>query len=149
MNRHVLVVGATGVVGGAVARHLATNSGQQVTTASRRPCALEKVTHLSVDLLDGTATAVAFASLADVTHLVYAAYLDRPSMAETVAPSVAMLTHTLTGLEAAGASLERVVLIGGGKSYGEHLGPYKTPAKDWVRGRSVQFPSGRRGRSGR
>lgn len=130
MNRHVLVVGATGVVGGATARHLAANPGWRVTTTSRRPCPLEEVTHLSVDLLDGTATEAAFASLTDVTHLVYAAYLERPSMAETVAPNVAMLAHTLIGLEAAGASLERVVLIGGGKSYGEHLGPYKTPAKE-------------------
>jgi nucleoside-diphosphate-sugar epimerase len=130
MNRHVLVVGPTGVVGGAIARRLTTNPEWRVTTASRRAPALDGGTHISIDLLDGTATVAAFAALAGVTHLVYAAYLERPSMAETVAPNVAMLTHALSGLEAAGASLERVVLIGGGKSYGEHLGPYKTPAKE-------------------
>ncbi|MFD0852074.1 NAD-dependent dehydratase, partial [Actinomadura adrarensis] len=51
-------------------------------------------------------------------------------MAESVAPNVAMLDHALEGLRAAGARLARVVMIGGGKSYGEHLGPYKTPAKE-------------------
>lgn len=62
MSRHVLVVGPTGVVGGAIARRLSVNPEWQVTTAARRAPAL-----------------------ADVNHLVYAAYLERPSIAETVA----------------------------------------------------------------
>jgi len=45
-------------------------------------------------------------------------------------PAVAMLANALDALRAAGAPLRRIVLIGGGKSYGEHLGPYKTPAKE-------------------
>lgn len=130
MTRHAVVVGATGVVGGAVARHLAATPGWSLTATSRRAPHLDRVTHVEVDLLDLSATIDAFSSLADVTHVVYAAYVHRPSMAETVAPNIAMLAHTLTGLEKAGAGLERVVLIGGGKSYGEHLGPYKTPAKE-------------------
>ncbi|MGB9378128.1 MAG: SDR family oxidoreductase [Mycobacteriales bacterium] len=130
MNRHVLLVGATGVVGGAAARHLAGESGWKVTVASRRDPSLDAAAHISVDLLDRDVSTAAFSALRDVTHVVYAGYVDRPSMAEAVGPNVAMLTHTLAGLECAGAPLERVVLIGGGKSYGEHLGPYKTPAKE-------------------
>ncbi|MGW9111884.1 hypothetical protein [Microbacterium sp. NPDC055683] len=85
---------------------------------------------MSVDLLDQGAVREAFAGLSEVTHVVYAAYADRPTMAEAVAPNLAMLTQVLGGLEATGRVPQRVVLIGGGKSYGEHLGPYKTPAKE-------------------
>lgn len=130
MNRNVLVVGATGIVGGAVARHFGSHPKWQVTTVSRRTSSLDRAEHLSVDLLDPQAAVEALSALREATHVVYAAYVDRPSMTEAVAPNVAMLAHTLTGLECAGAALERVVLIGGGKSYGEHLGPYKTPAKE-------------------
>lgn len=130
MKRHVLVVGATGVVGGAVARHLADNPEWRVTTVSRRASSVDRAEHLSVDLLDEKAARAALSALSDVTHVVYAAYVDRPSMAEAVVPNLSLLVHTLAGLEAAGAALARVVLIGGGKSYGEHLGPYKTPAKE-------------------
>lgn len=130
MNRNVLVLGATGIVGGAVARHFANHPEWHVTTVSRRTNCLDRVKHLSVDLLDGHAVTAAFSDLKEVTHVVYAAYIDMPSMAEAVAPNVEMLAHTLAGLEGAGAALERVILIGGGKSYGEHLGAYKTPAKE-------------------
>lgn len=126
----VLVVGPHGVTGGAVTRRLAADTDWQVITASRRgaPEGLD-VEHLSVDLLAPDALSDP-ARLRRVTHVVYAAYTERATMAETTAPNLAMLTHTLDGLKAAGAPVKHVVLIGGGKSYGEHLGPYKTPAKE-------------------
>lgn len=130
MKRRVLVVGATGVVGSAVARLLAGHPEWRVTTVSRRESSPGRAEHLSVDLLDPTAAGEALSALSEVTYVVYTAYADRPSMTEAVGPNVAMLAHTLNGLEGAGAALERVVLIGGGKSYGEHLGPYKTPARE-------------------
>lgn len=136
-TRNVLVVGAHGVVGRAVAEHFAAHPAWEVTTASRRgPLEdLQSVdggapSHVSVDLLDAKAASDAFAQSSHITHLVYAAYAERPTMAETTAPNVAMLSNTLDALAKAGAELERVILIGGGKSYGEHLGPYKVPAKE-------------------
>ncbi|MBT2209294.1 SDR family oxidoreductase [Actinomadura sp. NEAU-AAG7] len=125
----VLLVGPHGVVGSAIADRLGGDGEWQVTTASRRR-AEEGGRHISVDLLDAAAAQAAFGDLAHVTHLVFAAYVERPTMAETVGPNVAMLANTLDALRAARAPLQRVVLIGGGKSYGEHLGPYKTPAKE-------------------
>jgi nucleoside-diphosphate-sugar epimerase len=126
----VLVIGAHGVTGGAITRRLAADHDWQAITTSRcgAPEGLD-VEHLRVDLLDPGAL-TGRGGLGRVTHVVYAAYTERATMAETTAPNLAMLTHTPDGLRTAGAQVQHVVLIGGGKSYGEHLGPYKTPAKE-------------------
>jgi nucleoside-diphosphate-sugar epimerase len=135
-NGTVLVLGPQGVTGSAITTHLATHPGIRLVTASRRHSLAtidssdQPTRHIRVDLLDAEGTRAAFAPLGQVTHLVHAAYLERPTMAETAGPNVAMLAHALDALNAAGADLQRVVLIGGGKSYGEHLGAYKTPAKE-------------------
>ncbi|WP_248582952.1 SDR family oxidoreductase [Nocardioides sp. InS609-2] len=129
----VLIIGPHGVVGGAVKQRLNGNAAWDLATASRRPAEpgqTSAVRAVSVDLLDTSTVAGSFVELADVTHVVFAGYTERPTMAEMVEPNVAMLRNTLDGLIAAGARLEHVVLIGGGKSYGEHLGAYKTPAKE-------------------
>ena len=128
----VLVIGPHGLTGGAIARQLHDSGAWSVTTASRggRSPQLRRSTHVSADLLDPETTRLKFAGLQDVTHLVYAAYTERSTMAETTGPNLAMLTNALDGLRDSGAQLSRVVLIGGGKSYGAHLGAYKTPAKE-------------------
>jgi len=132
----VLVIGPHGVTGSAIADRLGASTEWELSTASRRSGVHRlsngsaRAQHVSVDLLDAAASRAAFVNLGRVTHLVYAAYLDRPTMAEATGPNVAMLENALDALRAAGAPLQRVVLIGGGKSYGEHLGPYKTPAKE-------------------
>jgi nucleoside-diphosphate-sugar epimerase len=128
--RHALVVGPHGVIGGAVTERLTANRQWSVTTGSRRGPSAAAARHVRVDLLDAQASAQAFAGLRDITHVVYAAYTERPTMAATVAPNLAMLANTLDGLRRAGARLRHVVLMGGGKSYGEHLGPYRSPAKE-------------------
>lgn len=134
-TRSAVVVGAHGVIGRAAVVQLIQNGWQTTTVSRRGPLELPARTeneprHVSADLLDLHASKAAFADLSSVTHVVYAAYAEMPSMREAVAPNTAMLGNTLAALAAAGAELERVVLIGGGKSYGEHLGPYKTPAKE-------------------
>ncbi|TVU61277.1 SDR family oxidoreductase [Paenarthrobacter nitroguajacolicus] len=129
----VLVAGAHGVIGRAAALRLADDGWNVVTVARRGP--LEElherstVRHVSVDLLDPASVRENFADLARVTHVVYAAYVDLP-MKAAVEPNTAMLVNILDALEVTGATLERVVMVGGGKSYGEHLGHYKTPAKE-------------------
>ena len=128
-----LVVGATGVTGGYLVRHLAERGDWRVHAVSRRPLApalRERVRHIPVDLLDAEATAAAFRSLRDVTHLFYCGYAERASADELIAINTAMLRHALDGIEAASPALERVVLIEGTKYYGSHLGPFKTPAKE-------------------
>jgi nucleoside-diphosphate-sugar epimerase len=136
-RRQVLVIGAHGVIGRAVAELLDGERDRDVVTLARRgpltSLAGERTVgaqHVAVDLLDAAATRTALRDARDVSHVVFAAYVERPTMAETVAPNVAMLANALDALASAGAPLERVLLIGGGKSYGAHLGPYKTPARE-------------------
>lgn len=129
-DRTVLIVGAHGMTASPATVRLAEEGSWTVKTASRRPVsAVPGVQHVAVDLLaspDGSSP-----PWRGVSHLVYAAYVERSSMTEAVGPNVAMLQNTVNHLRAAGADLEHVVLIGGGKSYGEHLGPYRTPAKEF------------------
>jgi nucleoside-diphosphate-sugar epimerase len=134
--RKVLVTGGYGVSGTGVVQATLDDPRWTAVTAGRRPAPETLLegqpapAHVSVDLLDADTTTKAFASLSDVTDVAFCAYLEGRTAAETVAPNVAMLENTLNALARAGAKVGRIVLMGGGKSYGAHLGPYKTPAKE-------------------
>ncbi|WP_326564933.1 SDR family oxidoreductase [Amycolatopsis rhabdoformis] len=122
--RKALVAGANGIIGRSLTDHLRTLDGWDVLGLSRRG----GPGSLAVDLLDPAATRAALADHRDVTHLFYAAYQDRPTWAELVAPNLAMLENLVDGLE--GSSLQHVSLMQGYKVYGAHLGPFKTPARE-------------------
>ncbi|HEY8481356.1 MAG TPA: SDR family oxidoreductase [Spirillospora sp.] len=130
----VLVAGAHGVTGGAIVRALVESGGRVATIARRGPVGPPDGPpvddHLQVDLLDAAAIRGALAGRSDITAVVYAAYVERETMAAAVGPNVAMLRNLLDAVHASPSRLRHVVLIGGGKSYGEHLGGYKTPAKE-------------------
>ena len=110
-----LVVGARGVIGGNLVRHLQELNGWQVIGLSRRGGeSAGTVRHLPVDLLDAADARRTLAGLKDVTHVFYAAYQDRPSFAELVEPNQRMLVNVLRAIEPAaqrcrvlGACLER------------------------------------------
>ncbi len=126
-----LVVGAQGVIGGNLIRHLEELGDWKVVGLSRRESpASERIRHISVDLLDSGDTQAKLGDLSDVTHIFYAAYQDRQTWAELVAPNLAMLTNVVTAIEAASSRLEHVSLMQGYKVYGAHLGPFKTPARE-------------------
>jgi nucleoside-diphosphate-sugar epimerase len=125
----VLVAGAGGVIGRHVAEEYAAR-GWAVRGASRRPVPDAGWEHLSVDLLDADAAVAGLAAAADTTHLVFAAYLERPTAQELSEVNVALLVNTLDALAAAGAPLRHVTLYQGGKAYGAHLGYFNSPAKE-------------------
>lgn len=135
-RRHLVVFGGYGVIGTGVVSHFLDNPDWNMTTVGRSPAPGKLLDgrlaprHVQVDLLDAKATASALAALPDTTDVVFSAYIERETMAATVAPNVTILDNALEGLRAAGADLGHVVLMGGGKSYGEHLGAYKTPARE-------------------
>jgi nucleoside-diphosphate-sugar epimerase len=82
--------------------------------------------------LDREGTTKAFSALDKVTDLVFAAYIEKPTMAETVEPNARMLKNTLDALAARNVPLQRIVLAGGAKSYGFSLGAFNAPANALV-----------------
>lgn len=125
----VVVAGAGGVIGTSVVEAYA-NAGVKVTGISRRKPDMSHGEHVSVDLAEEENALEGLAALSDTTHLVFAAYVERKSLAAQIEPNVALLANTLAALRANGSPLEHVTLYQGNKAYGAHLGPFKTPAKE-------------------
>lgn len=126
-----LVVGAQGVIGRNLVDHLATLEDWQVIGLSRRPGEdAGRVRYVSVDLLDEEDCRTKLGGLADVTHIFYAAYQERPTWAELVPPNLAMLTNVVDAVEPIAPNLQHISLMQGYKVYGAHLGPFKTPARE-------------------
>src|ERR1700727_2673644 len=133
-ERQILIVGPYGVLGTGVVDAVAENPRWGITPAARRPVPTYRTQaappHISVDLLDREGTTKAFSSLDKVTDLIFAAYVEKPTMAETVEPNVGMLKNTLDALAVRNVPLQRIVLAGGAKSYGFSLGAFNAPAKE-------------------
>lgn len=130
-HRTALIAGAQGVIGRNLIDHLKAEGEWDIIGLSRRAGAPEeKVAHVAVDLLDPEDARRKLAPLSAVTHVFYAAYQDRGSWAELVAPNLAMLVNLMDGIEAAAPGLRHVSLMQGYKVYGAHLGPFKTPARE-------------------
>ncbi|MCO1577576.1 SDR family oxidoreductase [Crossiella sp. SN42] len=126
-----LVVGANGVIGGNLVEHLLELGDWEVIGLSRRGGTdRERLRYVAVDLLDPADTREKLAEFDSVTHVFYAAYQDRPSWAELVAPNLAMLVNVVEAIEPVAAGLEHISLMQGYKVYGAHLGPFKTPARE-------------------
>jgi nucleoside-diphosphate-sugar epimerase len=131
ITKTALVIGAHGVIGRNLIEHLATLPDWRVIGVSRRGGVDgERVRHVAADLSDASDTYAKLGALTEVTHVFYAAYQDRPTWAELVAPNLAMLTNVLDAIEAAAPRLEHVSLMQGYKVYGAHLGPFRTPARE-------------------
>lgn len=136
--RHLLVVGASGVIGTAAVERFAAVPGWTVTAASRRAPVLAEGTrfrHLPLDLTDAAACAAAVATLPPVTHLVYAAVKEAPGLVTgwrddaLIAENGRMFANILDPLAAAG-SLDHVIVLQGTKAYGAHHHPVKVPARE-------------------
>lgn len=126
-----LVVGANGVIGGNLINHLVTLDDWQIIGLSRRGgISTDRVSYVAVDLLDAADTQSKLTPLTEVTHIFYAAYQDRPSWSELVAPNLAMLTNVVDAIVPVASALAHINLMQGYKVYGAHLGPFKTPARE-------------------
>jgi NAD(P)-dependent dehydrogenase (short-subunit alcohol dehydrogenase family) len=79
-EEHVLVTGATGLVGRAAVEHF-TNAGYRTTAISQRqPFDAYGAEFLSVDLADRAACEAAFGGIRDCTRIVFAAVEDQPDL---------------------------------------------------------------------
>lgn len=130
-KKTALVAGATGVVGRNLLQQLVPDPDWDVIAVSRRRPDIDgDYHHISVDLLDAKDTQAKLSELAGVTHIFFAAYIERPSWSEMVAPNMALLTNLMDAVEPAADDLRHVNIMHGTKWYGNHLGPFKTPAKE-------------------
>jgi len=133
----VLVVGASGLVGHAAVRAFAAVPGWEVHGWSRRtPRPVPGAEFLAVDLDDADACANAVAGITDVTHVVYAAVVERPGLVdgwfddELIRRNTAMLRNLFEPLLRSATSLRHVSLLQGTKAYGVH---HPTLRRDRVR----------------
>ena len=134
--KHVLVAGASGLVGNAVLRAYADATRFKVTALSRRRPKLHGARFLELDLLDAQACGEALAPFSDVTHLVYAALYEKDDLAagwlaeDQIARNDAMLRHLFEPLARAAKGLEHVCLLQGTKAYGAHVRRIPVPARE-------------------
>jgi nucleoside-diphosphate-sugar epimerase len=129
--RSIIVAGAQGVTGNAVLNQYASLPDTVVYGLSRRPSKSDgKVQHVSVDLLNTDDLKAKLGPLSETTHLVFGAYLERPTAAEKTEVNVRLLRNLLDVLEKSAPALRHITLYQGGKAYGSDLGPYKTPARE-------------------
>ena len=130
-NRRIVVAGAQGVIGRAAAIHFAREAGTTVYGLSRRwGEGLAGVEAVSVDLLQPDDVRAKLGPLRDITHLVFAAYIEKPTAREKSEVNVAILRNLLDVLEGTSPGLRHVTFYQGGKAYGADLGPFKTPARE-------------------
>ena len=129
LQQHVLIVGAGGVVGQA-AYAAFSQAGWTVLTLGRSKNAPTPSPHLCADLLTPESLHVHQEVFHKITHLFYAALKPSDDPGVEADENALMLENLVAGLERAGASLEHIVFIQGGKVYGAHLGVYKTPARE-------------------
>ena len=131
-HKNALVVGASGVIGHAIVRFLQTQEDWAVVGMARRraPSFMSDVTWISLDINDVEAITAQSAALSGITHVFYTAYVPDKDLAQESKTNSLMFRNLLAGLAASGAPLERVVLFQGGKVYGLHLGPVKTPMRE-------------------
>ncbi|MGE3991882.1 SDR family oxidoreductase [Pseudorhodoplanes sp.] len=126
-SRVALVAGARGHVGSQLTALLAADESWQVLTLGRSAGGSD---HISSDLLSGDLDA-ALSRIPPVTHIFYCVRAPHnESGRENVADNLAMLQRLVTAGEKASPVLEHIHIVEGGKWYGAHLGPYKTPAEE-------------------
>lgn len=137
MARHVLIVGATGVVGYAALKHFATLGDCRVTAVSRRqPLETFGARHQTLDLTDARACRTFVEGHSDTTHVVFAALYEKPGLyagwleADQIETNQRMLENLLTPLESLATGLQHVTLLQGTKAYGAHVQPIAVPARE-------------------
>lgn len=126
-----LVAGATGMIGANLIRHLDTLADWDVVGLSRRAPNYESPAHfIGVDLLDDADCRDKLSALTHVSHVFFAAYVDRPNPVDQIEPNLRLLTNLLDAVDGPTSNLQHVCIVQGGKYYGRHLGPIPTPARE-------------------
>jgi len=130
-KKTALISGATGVVGRNLLAHLEENPAWNVIGVSRRPPPTPGgYFHIAIDLLNQKDCRSKAYLLSEVTHVFHAAYLERGDSTAWVNDNTAMLINLIQALEPVAKHLQHAHVVHGTKWYGNHLGAFKTPAKE-------------------
>ena len=136
VKQNLLIAGAYGVIGTGITDAALADPSWHVTTMGRRPppahhfVGRQAPENLSVDLLDAEATTLAIAGLRGRTDLAFTAFVEGGSMVGSMDANLIIMRNTLDALAARDVPMGNILLMGGAKSYGFHLGSMKTPAKE-------------------
>lgn len=140
MQRTLLVVGATGLLGRAAILHFKGLAGWDVIGLSRRPHDIQGVPHLAADLTDRESLRPHAQALAGVTHVFYAALYEMEDLVggwrhrRQIDVNDAMFRNLLDMVETAAPDLAHIHLLQGTKAYGIHVEAMAAPAKErWPR----------------
>lgn len=136
-KHHILIAGATGLIGAAAIEHFSKLPDWSVSALSRRtPLLPAGVRHIAVDLTNPQACKQALAGVGDVTHVLYAALYEKPNLVagwrdeEQMAVNLAMLQNLVGVLETEAPGLRHITILQGTKAYGSHIEPAPVPSKE-------------------
>jgi nucleoside-diphosphate-sugar epimerase len=119
-----LIVGASGIVGSNLARHLLKQGWQVHGLARRPPTDLEGLRPVAADLLDPASLQSALGAVRP-THVFFSAWMRQATEQENIRINSAMVRNVLDALSPAG-SVRHVALVTGLKHY---LGPFEAYGK--------------------
>jgi nucleoside-diphosphate-sugar epimerase len=124
MKDSALVVGASGIVGNNLARHLVAKTWQVYGLARHPPADIGGMLPVAADLLDRDSLRQALTGLRPI-HVFIGTWLRQPTEAENIKVNGAMVRNLLDALSPAG-SVRHVALVTGLKHY---LGPFEAYGK--------------------
>ncbi len=124
MTGSALVVGASGIVGNNLARHLLARGWEAHGLARKPPTDIDGLRPVPADLLDAGSLRRALSGLKP-THVFIGSWLRQASEAENIKVNGAMVRNLLAALSPAG-SVQHVALVTGLKHY---LGPFEAYAQ--------------------
>jgi len=119
-----LVVGASGIVGNNLARHLRKRGWQVHALARRPPTEIEGMLPIAADLLDSAGLRLALQGVGP-TDVFITTWLRQKTEAENIRTNRAMVRNVLDALSPSGL-VKHVALVTGLKHY---LGPFETYGK--------------------
>ncbi len=136
MEKHVLIAGATGLVGRAAMEHFARSGARTTAVSRRRPMDTYGADFIALDLADRDACAQALSGLTDVTQVVFAALHEEPELVagwlwqEHIQRNGEMLRNLVEPIDRASPTLRNIVLLQGPKAYGVHVGRMRLGARE-------------------
>jgi nucleoside-diphosphate-sugar epimerase len=132
VTKTALIAGATGATSMRLLETLAARPDWAVIGLSRNPPQGNgRISYVSADLGNAESCARALRGCTGVTHVFYTARAKHGETAvESVEENTAFLRNVIDAIEPVASGLQHINLVQGGKYYGQHLGPFPTPARE-------------------